>query len=209
MRNKKRKSRLLRQLYTIIALSFSLVTMITVVALWQSNFSVENRFPIEHLDVSIEEEFNPPENWDGSPVVKKAVFKNEGTIPAVVRVQIVENFNLNDKLLSTKYTDAQNAEKDIVEKTLSKDWHKNGDWYYYNKILDSNESTSPFLDGIKYEPSLPDIVKDSIKGATYELSLIQEHVSIYDTSLIKVWNLADDFKLPSSSAEVITWKFKW
>lgn len=82
----------------------------------------------------------------GTEVSKIVSVKNNGNSEAWVRVKV-----------DATITPAEGEEKlssDVMTYTVSGDWTKEGDYYYYNNKVPAGESTSILFDTVKFAPEM-------------------------------------------------------
>ena len=112
-----------------------------------------NTFSTEVYKTVVSETFIPPTDWQPGDEVDKVVnVKNEGNVPVAVRVKLVQKWvNSLDTELPLQ-AGAENSKFDVavINFTNADDWTKNGDWYYYNTILDTNDTTKPLFESVTY-----------------------------------------------------------
>ncbi len=105
----------------------------TVAFLVTHTDQIVNTFQPTDVTCEINEEFN-----DDNTVKTSAVVENTGKIPAYIRVAVVANT-----------VDAEGnitGAKDVSNKLASSGWTKVGDYYYYNGVVQPNETTGQLLD---------------------------------------------------------------
>lgn len=199
------KNRFKYKRFALFLISILFIGGIASYALWMQSFSVQNDFKVNTLNVTLTEEFTPPDEWKGEVVSKKVTYKNTGSLPAVIRVNYVEMFVKNNELLSTTYTE-NGEEKSFVDITVDNNWTHVGDWYYYNKILQSGETTTPFISEIKFSDTLPTDKKAIIKGATYSLSFAHEYLKSNEQTLDKLWGVSKEITVSDDKNFNIKWE---
>ena len=206
------------------------------IAYFTSEATFDNIFKTAVYKTKSEEVFNSPDNWTPGDVTPKTITtKNEGTIPVAVRISTSESWkdeNDNEISAATLATVRRNTALELgidgdtydaaiasnpsaypeantvtINLANTSDWvFKNG-YYYYNKSLIPNATTTTFMESVtlnaalKVDKSCTEPVVDqqdpskktitcstSIAGlgkATYTLTLTVETVQFdqYD----KVW----------------------
>jgi len=179
MKNKK-------TIFAIIAILLIAVVGVTL-AYFQSNSTFENLFATGTYRVVTTEVFESPDNWaPAEEIEKKIITKNEGSIPAAVRVSYTEQWLDGDTDITS------NVPNGTVSINLDNtdEWTKEGNYYYYNYILEPGAKTSSFiksvtlnddLNGVTCTPSQNGLTQtcqsDSlIIGATYKLTITKETV---------------------------------
>ena len=194
MKNKK-------TLIAIIAVLLVLVVGATI-AYFQSSASFENVFNTGTYKVVTTEEFVSPDNWKpGEEIPKTIKTTNEGTIDAAVRVSYTEKWEDSEGNIITNSIDEGTA---IINLDNQNDWTKEGNYYYYNYILEPGKTTSSFIKSVTLNPNIgSDITctssqdgltktctsSNSALGAKYTLTVTKETVqadkyqSVWNTSV--------------------------
>lgn len=99
------------------------------------------------LDVEISSNWLPGETVDAVVNVK-----NSSSIATVTRLSYTEEWIANDgTILSNTLGDESVA---IINFANEEDWVKQGDYYYYQKILNVGETTSDFIESVTLNPLL-------------------------------------------------------
>lgn len=191
----------------IITLVSCLTLVVFIYALWSMRYDVNNKFTLNTENVTLEETFQPPPEWKpNEPITKRIMFKNEGTLSVVLRVQVVETIKTPEGvLLPNQFENAANERKDVVLKNYNKisNWveNSNSGWYYYTLVLHPNEQVV-FLESVTLSQDVP----PEYDGMSYELSYIYEYVT-KDISKIKVkW--AEDVENLSFTGNSVNWSMK-
>lgn len=104
----------------------------TVAFLVTHTDQIVNTFQPTDVTCEINEKFN-----DDNTVKTSAVVENTGKIPAYIRVAVVAN-TVDDEGNITGAADVSN-------KLASSDWTNVGDYYYYNGVVQPNETTENLL----------------------------------------------------------------
>ena len=188
-------------------------------AYFSSSSVIDNLFHTAEYGTTITEEFVSPPNWVPGAVEQKRVYvTNTGDVPVAVRISYTESWtSLNGDNLDLTFTkEGQSIPAAILAfgDNFLQNWVKsteNGvDYYYYNTILESGESTTDFLKSVTfnenvtseancentniYDQNTGDLTGveqtctsgDGYDGGTYNLTLTIQTVqsSVYKT----VWN---------------------
>ena len=137
-------------------LAIVLLIMITVIgftiAYFTSSASFENVFNTGTYKVITTEVFESPSNWKpGEEIPKTITTTNEGTIPAAVRVSYTEKWEDKNGTDITSTIDEGTA---IINLDNTSEWTKQGNYYYYNYILNPNETTSSFIKSVTLNSQL-------------------------------------------------------
>ena len=142
MNQSKELKQKIKPIVALMILSFSAFVGATV-AYFTSSASFENEFIAGKYKVVTTEEFESPSNWaPGEEIPKTITTKNEGTIPAAVRVKTEEKWldeNGND------ITDQATENSVIFNYEDTRKWVKEGEYFYYKYILEPGEKTTSFL----------------------------------------------------------------
>ncbi len=187
---KKKKS-----LIAIIALLLVVVVGATF-AYYTSNTTFENVFNAGKYKVTLTEEFESPDNWvPGETIPKTVTAKNDGTVPAAVRVSYVEKW---EDLEGNDITSQVTPNPAIINFDNTSDWIQDGNHYYYKYILEPNDTTSSFISGVTLNPNLNSVTctgegntktceaQNPASGAKYKLTFTIDTVQ-YD-QYQSVWN---------------------
>ena len=127
-----------------------------VYAYFTSQDSVANEFTTNNeYGVSIFETFESPDNWQpGDEVPKEVKVRNNGTVPAMVRVKLDQEWNTN-ATPSESLPLKQNGEDVAVINFVNTDkWKKIGDYYYYYHELAAGTDTPLIIDKVTLNPNL-------------------------------------------------------
>ena len=153
--------------------------------------SVTNNFGVANIDVDIDEDFKPPNNWDGSSHEKLVKVQNNSTGPALIRISIQKRW-VDDK--ENTWAGDVNFIKLNFSKNEKKLWVDGEDGYfYYNKILLKGEVTEAILDSI--ELNIPENLKDRYIDKKVIVDVKTEAVQATVDGYNAVWkNLNDDIK---------------
>ena len=186
----------------LLAIAFILVGGIIggTVAYFTTNASFENVFKTKPYATEIKETFESPDNWTpGTTTAKTVIAKNTGDVDIAVRVSYTEAWvSANNTALPLKQGNNTAA---IINFANTSDWIKDGNYYYYNKKLSKNQSTSTFLDSVTFNKNITasttcttsddGLVENCVStgngydGATYTLTINVETIQ-YD-AYQEVW----------------------
>lgn len=133
-----------------------------------SSDSVTNNFKLANYEVVTHEKFVPKNPKKGSDITKEVTVKNTGTLPTYVRVKIVPYWKNGMPL---KYNGINTVDLNF---TNSKEWVKNGDFYYYKKILQPGETSEVLLNGLTVSSKLNN--NDDYKMNELEVDVFTESV---------------------------------
>lgn len=161
-----------KPLIALVALLFVGVVGVTF-AYFTETETFQNIFKITDggYGTDIYEEFESPTDWlPGQEISKKVYVNNTGDIPVVVRVSYDEAWD--PTTLTGKMADGSSVA--IIKFANSSDWTKNGNYYYYNKVLAKGAKTSTFIESVTLNPEL-DLASDYI-GASYKLNIHVETI---------------------------------
>ena len=181
----------------IICISFIGATF----AYFTTTGTFTNLFNLGSYNIVTTEVFESPDNWaPGEEIPKTITTTNIGTIPAAVRVSYTEQWIKNINGVDTDITDQVDEGTAIINLDNTSNWTKEGNYYYYNYILEPNQTTSSFIksvtlnnnvastscttsqDGTTYSCEATNIAL----GATYKLTITKETVQ-YD-KYQSAWN---------------------
>ena len=138
---------------TLIAIAA--VILVTIIgatfAYFQSSTQFRNLFVTGTYRLVTTETFESPDNWKpGEEIEKKVVTKNEGTVPAAVRISYTEKWFDGD----TEITNSVPAGSVIINFDNQEDWEEEDGYYYYKHILEPNEETTSFIRSVTLSNSI-------------------------------------------------------
>ena len=189
-----------KRLITIVGLLLIVVVGATF-AYFQSNASFENLFATGTYRIVTTEVFESPDNWaPGQEIPKTITSTNEGTIPAAVRASITEQWLKEIDGVETDITNQVENGTVIINFANTNDWTHVGNYYYYNYILNPNETTTSFIESVTLNPNINGATcvasQDGLTqtcesnnpalGATYKLTITKETVQA--DKYQEIWN---------------------
>lgn len=170
----------------------------TTLAYFTSSILFDNQFNLGNYNIVTQEVFNAPNDWSPGDITEKTIIStNNGTIDAAVRISMTEVWtDSNDDEIDS--SDIPN-DAVILNFTTPSRWTKVGNYYYYNYILKSGESTTSLIDSVTLNPNLNEstcVEENGVQtctsniqglyGAHYTLTFTIETVQ-YD-KYQEVWN---------------------
>lgn len=194
-----------------IALMFLIIVIGATFAVFMSTADYNNDFNLGNYNIVTKEIFTSPDNWaPGDTIPKVLTAKNEGTIPASVRMSYTEEWTDEDGNVVNMPEGTA-----IINFTTPSAWTENNGYYYYNHILESNDETAPLIEGVTLNPNLNETTCEIVGGVEqckndvsgiggyhYNLTFTIETVQ-YDKAL-QVWNidsLYNNFILPEGKTK--------
>ena len=188
------------------------------IAYYTSTDTFNNEFNASNYIIEVEENFESPEGWvPGDTTQKDIIATNRGDTVAAVRIKLTPSWkDKNGNPLSL--TDGSNNEAAIINYAIDKDykWIQEGDWYYYVRPIDKNESTSSIIESVTFNPLINiddnsncvtnpttnSVVCTSSSsgygGGTYELKINIETCQY--SKYKEVWNTEVDINQPTHLA---------
>ena len=124
-------------------------------AYYSSTDTFNNEFNTGTYGIQAQEVFQSPDDWvPGTTTDKTVVVTNQGNTPAAVRVRLTPSWK-DENGDPLGLTDGTN-EAAIINYSFDKDykWVKEGDWYYYIRPIDTNESTSSLIESVTFNPNV-------------------------------------------------------
>lgn len=188
-----------------IKLSIMLIAMLVSVvgiivgtnAYFSSKDEVTNAFVSGDVDIEVDEEFDPPKNWNGGSYDKKVKVKNNGNVNTLIRVAIVprwidENENAwagDTNIIKLNWASANIADASTSE---SNKWIDGGDgYYYYNTLVPKDGSTEILLDSVSAD--IPKELQDRYTGKKLIVDVKAEAVQATKEAYEKTWsNISND-----------------
>ncbi len=149
-----------------VIIAITMTTFLTIAAYLTDNDFANNSFQNAIEKVEIVEEFDPPKKLvPGISFTKKPSVKNTGTIPCYVRVFAEVDDSRIESSLNIDFNSADWTEKQV------------DGYYYYKKVLNPNETTTPLFTRVKVsddvdEKELTDfniiVFTDTVQSEGYE-----------------------------------------
>lgn len=193
----------------LVMISMFLLTAVAAFAMYQFQFSVENEFRAETLNIGMEESFSPKDPWKGEVVAKEVRYTNKGTTPALLRVLYSENFKNRDTGIYLSTKDPVDG-LDIVKKNWNvkdglntSNWVYKDGWYYYKHLLKPGEAILT-LESIEI-PKFTELPEEYAE-ADYELSFSYEYIEAIEKMAHNLWKV-DETKFKIGADGKITWGF--
>lgn len=163
---KKKKNKL-----AIIALSGLLAVGVVAgtYAFFTQSQQIANIFSTKPYSADIYEKFTPPSDWTPGTTTTKQVFaKNTGSGDEIVRASYTESWvSANGAQLPLTFgSPAQSAA--ILNFTTPSSWSQDGNYYYYQSILQPGQTSASLLDSVTFNSNVPnDTVAVDANGLTY------------------------------------------
>ena len=183
-------------------------------AYYTSNTSFENVFNAGKYKITLTEVFESPDNWvPGETVPKTVTAKNDGTVPAAVRISYTEQWLKEIDGVETDITSQVSPNPAIINFANQNDWTLSNGYYYYKYILEPTDETSSFISGVTLDPNLNSVTctgegiektceaQNPASGAKYKLTFTIQTVQ-YD-QYQNVWNTNVDLKTEKIIIEAI------
>lgn len=147
-----------------------------------SSDTVVNNFKAEDIKVNINENFITPNSWSGDKVTKEVEVKNDNSNAELVRVSIIPRWT--DDKGNPWGGDVNYAN---IEFANLSDWIDGKDgYYYYNKLLDTNQTTSKIIRSVKAD--IPPDQKQAYKNKTLVVDVNVEVVQPTKEAYKALWN---------------------
>ena len=133
----------------ILLLIISICVIGGTFAYFYNSYVLENEFKTKKYETTAYETFVSPDDWEPGDVTEKRVYvTNDSDVDMAVRISYTEEWNASD---GTTLSNTQNGENlAIINLTNKKDWIKVGNYYYYKYRLAKDETTSTFMDSVKF-----------------------------------------------------------
>ena len=200
---------------TIVAITALLLIAVVGItfAYFQSTGTFANVFQTGKYRLVTTEVFESPDNWKPGETIEKTITtKNEGTIPAAVRVSYTEEWFDSEEHDITNSIDEGSA---IINFANTDEWIEENGYYYYKYILEPNETTSSFISSVTLNEDLDDVTcsteglthvcesENPALGAKYVLTITKDTVE-YD-KYHEHWNTnVSIIEKPASSITYLT-----
>ena len=148
MENKNKKPILFIVLLLIVGFAIG-----ATIAYYTSSDTFNNEFNTSSYVMEVQETFQSPDDWTpGTTTPKEVIATNRGDTVAAVRVKLTPSWE-TDSGGTLPLNDGTN-EAAIINYSFDKDykWIKEGDWYYYIRPIDKDESTSSIIESVTFNP---------------------------------------------------------
>ena len=135
-------------------IALALVALIGIVggtyAYFTTTSRLTNEFKTGTYSTSVTEQFESPTNWTpGTTTQKKVNVTNNGTVSIVARASFTESWTAaNGSSLNLTKDGAK-----VAQFTVGADWVQEGNYYYYNKILGQNATSTDFISEVTFNPN--------------------------------------------------------
>ena len=202
---------------TIIAITTLLLVVVVgaTFAYYTSNTSFENVFNAGKYKITLTEEFVSPDNWvPGETVPKTVTAKNDGTVPAAVRISYTEQWTKEIDGVETDITSQVTPNPAIINFANQGDWTSSNGYYYYKYILEPTDETSSFISGVTLDPNLDSVTctgegntktceaQNKASGAKYKLTFTIQTIQydVYESE----WNTDVEITEKTSAIRYLT-----
>ena len=135
-------------------IALALVALIGIVggtyAYFTTTSRLTNEFKTGTYSTSVTEQFESPTNWTpGTTTEKKVNVTNNGTVSIVARASFTESWTAaNGSSLNLTKDGAK-----VAQFTIGADWVQEGNYYYYNKVLGQNATSTDFISEVTFNPN--------------------------------------------------------
>lgn len=142
-----------KALLALLLASIIIIIGLTL-AVFSDSIKLFNKFQTKIFNTYVTEEFVSPDDWlPGTTTTKHVYATNDGEVDAAVRVSYTEKWvSKNGNILPNKINGEDVA---IINFSNNNDWTKEGAYYYYNKKLISGDSSSSFIESVKFNEIVP------------------------------------------------------
>lgn len=173
-------------------------------AYFQTSESIDNNFRSTEAKVYLNEKFNPNDEWvPGEEKQKEVRFGNDGNIASVLRVRFTSVLKLED---GTEEPEAAKNFQLNFAPDFQEEWVKQGEWYYYKKVLLPEQMTEITLKSVTISDNIGNdehgITKD-YSQATYDVKiegeLLQASLALESAVFMK-WGMT-----PNVTEDTVTW----
>ena len=197
------KKNTIKLVILVLALTTLLLGLVGVTfSYFQSTGEIVNEFQAGEYSTSAEETFVSPSNWlPGDTTEKLLNITNEGNVDMAVRVSYTEKWedeNGDDLPLETNGIKAS-----IINFDKTSGWTTFGDgYYYYTKVLGSNEVTTSPIKSVTFNP---EIVSDSSCSTTNGVTSCQTNYNGYENATYTLTFKVETIQATASKEE---WNFE-
>lgn len=197
-RRKNKKFLLILGLLAVLAVGSTL-------SYFYASDTIDNKFRTTEAKAYISEKFDPNDRWvPGEEKQKEVRFGNDGEIAAVLRAKFTPVLKLKD---GTEDPEAAGDFQLNFSTDFQKDWVKDGDWYYYKKVLSPSQMTDITLKSVTVSDQTGNDehgIRTDYSGASYEVKvegeLLQASLAAESATYMK-WKM-----IPTVTGETVAWK---
>ena len=137
----------------IVVLLISIFLIGFTIAYFNNDTNIENKFSTSPYSTTVIEHFIAPTNWKPGDTTSKTVYVSNYSLNNVaVRLSLKEEWISSNNTILTNYQDGQPIA--IIKLSNNNDWIKDGDYYYYRKVLKPNTMTSSFMDSVTFNENI-------------------------------------------------------
>ena len=173
-------------------------------AYFQKSVSVDNKFQSSEAKVYLNEKFAPNDKWvPGEEKQKEVRFGNEGEVDAILRVKFTASLTLADGTEDSEVS--KKVQLNFTEDFLQ-NWIEKDGWYYYNKVLASDDLTDITLKSVTISDQLGNDehgIQMDYSGASCDVKiegeLLQASLAAEAANYMN-WGL-----IPTVSGDTVTW----
>ncbi len=151
-----------------------------------SNDGKINNFKVGDIDIEIDEEFTPSEEWDGRKYKKVVKIQNNSSGDAFIRVSI------NARWVEEN-GDPWSGDSSYIKLSFSNNeyWKAASDGYhYYSKIISKGEYTEDILKFV--EVTVPNELKDRYRGKKIMVDVKSESIQGTEKAYKDAWRSLDE-----------------
>lgn len=164
-------------------------------AWFTADANLPNMFTTGTVNIEIHEDLddpNDPNDWaPGIPKKKEVSVKNLGSLPVLVRVQLIPVWgSMDDREVFSE--DEELSIGNVILNVNREDWVESGDWYYYKGVLEPEGETPLLLSDVTLDSSL---TGNDYQGKTLKIYVNAEAIQADPIEAAKdAWGL--DEQLP-------------
>ena len=145
---KNKKSIIFISLITVVLLAIG-VTL----AYYTSSDTFNNEFVTGTYSIETQETFESPSNWTpGTTTPKTVIATNKGNTPAAVRIKLTPSWQDKDGNPLPLSDGTNDAAIINFASNLNSKWIYQDGYYYYNRALKENKSTTSLIESVTFNP---------------------------------------------------------
>jgi len=143
---------------TIIFISLITVVLLAIgvtLAYYTSSDTFNNEFVTGNYSIETQESFVSPSNWTpGTTTPKTVIATNKGNTPAAVRIKLTPSWQDKDGNPLPLSDGTNDAAIINFASNLNSKWIYQDGYYYYNRALKENKSTTSLIESVTFNPDL-------------------------------------------------------
>lgn len=166
----------------VVAITLSITP--TTMSYFTDTDNVINPVDLGKVDIEVDEDFTPPQTWDGTNYDKVVRIENVGTKHSLIRVAVIPRWENPD---GTPFA----GDVSLLSITFSNTnlWLRGADGYfYYTAKVPSGMSTEAVMASVTFQPDIPSEILARYEGKKLIVDVKAEAVLASEEAYEAVWS---------------------